>query len=83
MMTCQEVAHAIASDALMDAPLRRRLAVRMHLMLCRRCHRYARQIRAIGTGARQLFGGVEEPPETIERLRTAILRRQDPNDQGS
>lgn len=74
MMTCQQVAHAIASDDLADAPLRRRMAVRMHLMLCKHCRRYARQLRAIGAGARQLFGGDEESSETTERLRTTILR---------
>jgi len=83
MMTCQEVSRAIASDALVGAPLRRRFAVRMHLMLCRHCRRYALQIRAIGSGARRLFGGGDEPSETTERLRAAILRRQETDDQGS
>ena len=82
MMTCQQVAYAVASDALADAPLRRRLAVRMHLMLCKRCRRYSLQIRAIGAGARALFGD-EESSETTERLRAAILKRAGRDDRSS
>ena len=55
MPTCQQVAREIASDELATASWRRRSAVRIHLLLCRHCRRYARQMRAIGSAVQSLF----------------------------
>jgi anti-sigma factor RsiW len=46
MLSCKEVSH-LASDYLnRDLPLRRRLAVRLHLLMCDGCTRYVAQMRA-------------------------------------
>ncbi len=71
MMSCQETTRAIASE-LADAGWRQRLSVRLHLLMCRHCRRYAAQLSAIGAAARQVFGEEPSPPDDLEG---AILKR--------
>ena len=73
MATCKEVATAIGQDDVRGLPWWRGLALRLHLLMCRHCRRYAAQIRAIGTTARRLFREHGEDPQTLERLRETIL----------
>ncbi len=75
MMTCREVASLIASDGLEGAWWGRRLGVRLHLLMCRHCRRYAEQLRAIGAGARKHWGRQAEDPKTLQRLERDILER--------
>ncbi len=75
MLTCKDVATAIGRDEWRAAPRWRRLALRLHLLMCPHCRRYAAQIRAIGTAARRLFREHGEDPQTLERLQETILRR--------
>ena len=46
MLTCKDVATAIGRDEWRAASWRRRLALRLHLLMCSHCRRYAAQIRA-------------------------------------
>ena len=75
MPTCKDVATAIGQDELRTVPWWRGLAVRLHLLMCPHCRRYAAQIRAIGTATRRLFREHGEDPQTLERLQETILRR--------
>jgi hypothetical protein len=77
MLTCREVARAIASDEVAEAAWRQRLAVRFHLLLCRHCRRYAFQLREIGRATRELV--TSEPPDvaTLERLERSICQKLD------
>lgn len=61
MLKCRDVAELVASDVGQHPPLTRRVAVLVHLAMCRHCRAYARQLRRIGAAARRLFhgGGVE------------------------
>ena len=54
MLTCKEVSHDIAADGLATAPWRRRVAIRLHLMMCDRCRRFAAEIVALGDATRRL-----------------------------
>ena len=72
-MTCKEAAEAIGRDEWRAAPPWRRLGLRLHLLMCAHCRRYAAQIRAIGTAARRLFREHGEDPKVLERLRETIL----------
>ena len=74
MLSCKETARILASDALEDLAWGRRLALRVHLLMCRHCRRYARQLRAIGAAARRLWGEESMDPSTLERLERGILR---------
>ncbi len=77
MLNCKDVATAIGRDEWRAAPRWRRLALRLHLLMCPHCRRYAAQIRAIGAAARRLFQEHGEDPQTLERLQEAILSRRD------
>ncbi len=68
MLKCRDVEQKIGSDAILNAGIMERLAVRMHLAMCRHCRNYARQIRVIGQAARSLFAEGREDPERLARL---------------
>jgi hypothetical protein len=78
MPTCREVAHAVAGDELEEGSARRRLGVRLHLMMCRHCRRYARQIRAIGRAARDVLAPPAGERERLLRLERALLALVEP-----
>lgn len=72
MLSCREVTDK-ASDYLDDAlPLGQRMALRMHLAMCRHCRRYLRQLRATVAALGSLDGAdvAEEVVRTlVERLK--------------
>ena len=73
MLCCQEVARQIASDEFTEANVWQRLWVRLHLLMCRHCRRYAVQLHSIGETARNLWGPHTEDPSTLERLERDII----------
>lgn len=75
MPACDEVSRAAASDELTTAGWRRRLSIKFHLLICRHCRRYARQLNAIGTATRRVFGQDPLEPGSRERLRRTILKQ--------
>ena len=77
MLTCKDVATAIGRDEWRTGSWRRRLALRLHLLMCSHCRRYAAQIQAIGAAARSLFREQGEDPKALERLQERILSRRD------
>lgn len=72
MMSCRQVTRMIASDQLAGAGRRSRLAVRLHLLMCRHCRRYGAQLAAIGDAARSLLRQDPVPSQDLEK---AILER--------
>ena len=78
MLNCKDVTRKIASDEFRKAGWRGRLAVRLHLFLCRHCRRYAVQLRVIGAAARELCGPRSQDTSTLERLERQILARSRP-----
>ncbi len=81
MQSCKEVARLVASEELVDAGWLTRAAVRLHLMRCHHCRRYAAQLRAIGAAAldRRGFGAADL--QALTRLERSILERCiDPSD---
>jgi len=76
MLSCKEVSRTIAANELGSANWRRRISVKLHLLMCRHCRRYVRQIEAIGAATRQVFGEQQRPaPDSNEQLRQTILDR--------
>ena len=85
MLNCKEVTRKVASDYFSAASRWERFMMRFHLMMCRHCRRYQRQIRDICGAARELW---EQPADddTLERLESQILdtlrdNKVDPLDQ--
>ena len=73
MLTCKEVAKAIAQDESSRTGWRRTWALRLHLLMCRHCRRYADQIKAIGPAVRSLLREHGDDPKAVARLEVAIL----------
>ena len=53
MLHCREISKLVSESMERDLPLRQRLQVRMHLMMCRMCSGFARQIRSLRRVARE------------------------------
>ena len=75
MPTCREAAEMVARDELRRASWRQRLAVRLHLVMCPPCRRYAAQIRALGATVRELLSRQQPDRDTLQRMEQRILRR--------
>jgi hypothetical protein len=75
MLKCRDVEQKIGSDEIRHAGLMERLAVRLHLAMCRHCRDYARQLRAIGNAVRNVWKSSEEDPERLARLNERITKR--------
>ena len=73
MLKCREVEQKIGSGEI--AGIIERLAVRFHLMMCRHCRAYARQIRAIEEAARNVFGLSPVDPKALSELKDRIMNR--------
>lgn len=70
MIGCKEVATLISTDALPALGFWWRLSVRLHLMMCRHCRRFARQVALLGRMAREIGHGydAEVSPEFVHRV---------------
>ena len=67
MMTCKEVSTLVSMEHLAEAPAAQRIAARLHLMMCRHCRAFHRQLRAIGQAARLIARDIErEAPSAFE-----------------
>ena len=73
-MKCNEVSRLVASDAIARAGFFRRLQFRLHLMMCRHCRNYARQVGLIGAAARRILGATDDDAATAARLEAEVLR---------
>lgn len=76
MLSCKEVARLLAEDELEEAGWRKRLVIRIHLLRCQYCRRYAAQLQAIGRVARSLWGTRpgDEDAEALKRVEEAVLK---------
>ena len=72
MISCEEVARTVASEVLVESTSQRRLALRLHLLICRHCRRYLGQLSAIDAAARQRWGAGSDDPAALERLERTI-----------
>ena len=76
MLRCKQVTTIVASDEAADAGPWLRFRIRLHLMMCRHCARYAAQIRAIGAKARERYQRQDEQAK-VEDLGNRILEAAD------
>ena len=73
MLKCREIEKMIGTDELRAAGFIRRQTVRLHLMMCRHCRTYARQIRAIGDAARTRWMHAPIDPRQADRIFSRIF----------
>jgi predicted anti-sigma-YlaC factor YlaD len=76
MMTCKEVSTLMSTGGLDGARWRVRLAVRLHLSMCRHCRAFKRQLEALARAARTLSTSLEtELPKDFEATLSERLSR--------
>lgn len=86
MRSCEEVSRLTSERLDRALTLRERLALNMHLMMCRNCRRYARQIALVKRATEKLrirrkeLGSTGLPDEARERIarRLSTADQQDP-----
>ena len=66
MFRCKDVSHKVSLSLDASLPLHQRLAVRMHLMMCRYCARFRRQLIMLRKACRL----VDDEPSTDEATAT-------------
>jgi len=77
MMTCKDVSTLVSTGTLSDAPMARRLAVRLHLAMCRHCRSFRQQVAAVARGARNAAAAhAAEPSPEFESAIPDRLRKQ-------
>lgn len=59
MMKCKEVATLLDMEQVAGESFWRRAGVRLHLMMCRNCRRFERQIRQLRVGAQSIQSGLD------------------------
>jgi hypothetical protein len=81
MLNCKDVTRLISESMDHPLPVRQRVGMRLHLLLCDFCARYRRQLRLLRDAARRLAALEEGPPdrpgfalspEARERMRKAL-----------
>lgn len=84
--SCRDVARWVGRDELSAAGFWQRTLIRLHLLRCRHCAAYARQIEALGHWARGYSRGDTPSPNALARMKRAFdrhlarLRRVEPED---
>ncbi len=73
MQSCQEVAYLVASDGLEHAGWPTRLLTRLHLLYCRHCRRYAKEVAMIGRMGREALSADPVDARTVQRLEEWII----------
>jgi hypothetical protein len=81
MLSCQEVSRFVSESLDRELPLGQRLRVRIHLLMCRFCSRFRRQVLflrdaarrylTMGEGMASLFG-TDLSPEARERIKRSL-----------
>jgi len=74
MPTCRDVSRRIATGEVESLPFSRRLLVTLHVSMCGRCARFARELRRIGEAARARWKPDPADRETLDRLERVVLQ---------
>jgi hypothetical protein len=87
MLKCNEVSRMVASDEISRAGLVRRVELRLHLLMCRHCRNYVRQLALMGAAARKLLAGEPGEAEVLARIERRLIdaarKRKSSPDAGS
>jgi len=81
MLNCKQATELTSQPEAMPLPLGRRVALRLHLMICNRCRRYAQQLNFIQQVSARLQAKTEHSNEGLseaskQRIAEKINRAQ-------
>lgn len=74
MLNCRTVSEFLSKDEIREALLWTRIAVKMHLVMCCYCSRFARQLVQIRTVLRESFSEQEADPDLESRIVQTLQR---------
>ncbi len=83
MLSCREVSELISEELDRDITFRERLGVRLHLMMCRGCSRFLKQIRflrRVARSFRESAGDDQASPSLSPKARKRIQETLDRNE---
>lgn len=75
MLSCKEVVKIVSSE---DRPTwRRKLEIRLHLMMCHHCGKYAKQLEMMKAGFRKLFSSASKisDDKKIRELEDRVIEK--------
>jgi len=81
MLSCKEVSHLVSESLDRKLPMWQRIQVRLHLLMCRFCSRFRKQVLFLKDAARSYLLAVEETepstgttlsPEARERMKRLL-----------
>jgi hypothetical protein len=77
MLSCKDVTQLLSESMDASLPIGKRVGVRLHLLICKFCLRYKRQLLLIRETARRLAAFDDIPGETLsaearERIRKSL-----------
>lgn len=76
MMTCNDVSTLVSLGDVGSWPVSRRLAVWIHLLMCRQCRAFAQQVEVLTRAARGAAAqAAQEPPVDFETTIANRLRK--------
>lgn len=74
MIDCRSVSAHVAAGGIDDLPLAMRIQIRLHLMMCRHCRRYAKQIRTLAAAVRSRAQEESSTEGARRRLADRIMK---------
>ncbi len=74
MLSCKETTRLVSEGLDRQLPFWRRLGLRLHLVMCRGCSRYARQIKALNRLISDHYAG-DKPAEVSEHVSEDAVQR--------
>ena len=85
MFECKQISELVSQGMDCKLPLRRRIGIRFHLMMCKFCTRYQKQLHLLRDAARQLAkaGDTRRLPHGLskdakERMKNALRQAEPP-----
>jgi hypothetical protein len=76
MLSCKEVTQLISESMDRSLPLGKRIGVRIHLLICKFCARYRRQLLLIRETVRQIMAAEDRPEVQIRETLSAEARER-------
>lgn len=81
LFNCEKIARMVSDSMDQDLPYGKRMGIRLHLMMCRYCTRFAQQLKQLRT-AIQAGADDELPPQSLDdKVKQRMRRNIDENRQ--
>lgn len=75
MLSCKDVTQLISESMDTSLPIGKRIGMRLHLLMCKFCSRYERQLLLIRETVRCIVATEEKPGETLSEEAKVRIRK--------